>query len=279
MSPHRLSRSSVGLAVALTCLVWPTSTAFAQSGTRTNKQPRTNQPSNSKPNRNAGVAVVELFTSQGCSSCPSADETLRQIASLSEKGELPVYVLSFHVDYWNRLGWNDPYSDALYSNRQRGYASAIGSTRIYTPQMIVSGTIEFVGSDKPKAHAAISKSLGQQTLSTVTLKVVKNSTEGGVKVGSITVQYDIAGVTEGMVLNVALVQTPKPNMVPRGENAGRELAHVNVVRAFESIRISQTAGTIELKVSEDVDASTAKVIGFVQNPRSLAVNGAGYVTL
>ncbi len=255
--------------VALVLVSGLPSSVSAQSGTRASAPPRV-----PKSAQATGVAVVELFTSQGCSSCPSADAALRQIASVAEQGNLQVYTLSFHVDYWNRLGWKDPYSDPTFTNRQRAYASATGSKRIYTPQMIVSGTTEFVGSDKAKAHAAITKSLGQQQSSTVKLKVVESSIADRV-----TVQYDVGGVVEGTVLNVALVQTPKPNQVPRGENAGRELAHVNVVRAFETVSLVQSSGTVELNIPDDVDAPTAMVIAYVQNPQSLTITTAASTKL
>ena len=95
-----------------------------------------------------GFAVVELFTSEGCSSCPPADALLaEQVRDAREHGR-PVYCLAFQVDYWNRLGWADPYSDAGFSRRQNDYAQAFQSDRVYTPQVVVNGTEEFVGSDR-----------------------------------------------------------------------------------------------------------------------------------
>jgi hypothetical protein len=243
--------------------------ALAQSGTRTKTQANQSNVSTA-----SGAVVVELFTSQGCSSCPPADAALMQIASTAKTRDLPVYVLSFHVDYWNRLGWKDPYSSPDYSNRQRAYAKATGSSRIYTPQMIVGGKTEFVGSDKAKAHATITKLLDQPQQSKVILDLVKGSTDGGSNANRVTAQYRITGLVEGLLLNVALVQTSKPNMVPEGENAGRELSHVNVVRSFEYITLTQATGSVELTLPNDFDASTAMIIAYVQDPRSLAVTGA-----
>lgn len=255
--------------VALVLVSGLSSSVSAQSGTRASAPPRV--PASAQA---TGVAVVELFTSQGCSSCPSADAALRQIASVAEQGNLQVYTLSFHVDYWSHLGWKDPYSDPAYSNRQRAYASATGSKRIYTPQMIVSGTTEFVGSDKAKAHAAITKSLSQRPSSTVKLKVIENA-----MTDRVTVQYDVTGAIAGTVLNVALVQSPQPNKVLRGENIGRELGYVNVVRAFETLPLIQSSGTVKLEIPDDVDAGTAMVIAYVQNPKSLGITAAASTKL
>ncbi len=265
---NALSRCSWRVVALLIVAVLPSS-ALAQSGSRASAPPRV-----SKTTQSQGVAVVELFTSQGCSSCPSADAALRQIASVAEQSNLSVYTLSFHVDYWSHLGWKDPYSDPAYSNRQRAYASATGSRRIYTPQMIVSGTTEFVGSDKAKAHAAITKSLSQRPSSTVKLKVIESAIKD-----SVTVQFGVTGAIAGTVLNVALVQSPQPNKVLRGENIGRELEHVNVVRAFETVSLVQSSGTVELKIPDDVDAPTAMVIAYVQNPQSLTITAAASTKL
>ncbi|MEM6525653.1 MAG: DUF1223 domain-containing protein, partial [Bacteroidota bacterium] len=89
-----------------------------------------------------GVAVVELFTSQGCSSCPSADKNLSQL--IKDKNDRKVFGLSFHVSYWNYLGWKDPYSKEAFTERQRKYAAKFANSSIYTPQMIVNGKEEFV---------------------------------------------------------------------------------------------------------------------------------------
>src|SRR5262245_48953789 len=97
----------------------------------------------------SGFAVVELFTSEGCSSCPPADRLLADLAKRPG-----VYALEFHVDYWNSLGWRDPYSAAAYSDRQRMYGDDI-----YTPQMVVNGTNLFVGSNRARAEAAIAAGL------------------------------------------------------------------------------------------------------------------------
>ncbi len=105
--------------------------------------------------------VVELFTSEGCSSCPPADELLER---LDEKQLIPgveVIALEQHVDYWNSLGWNDPFSSSRFSERQNDYSISFGHSGVYTPQMIVDGTVEFVGSSKQQALASIAESARQ----------------------------------------------------------------------------------------------------------------------
>ncbi len=99
--------------------------------------------------------MVELFTSEGCSSCPPADDLLMEIHKAHPIANAEVFVLSEHVDYWNRLGWVDPFSSAQFSDRQKGYAARFGQSGIYTPQMVVDGREELVGSDRvprPAGH-------------------------------------------------------------------------------------------------------------------------------
>ncbi|MGH9764327.1 MAG: DUF1223 domain-containing protein, partial [Blastocatellia bacterium] len=99
--------------------------------------------------------LVELFTSEGCSSCPPADEVMARLARTQPVPGAEIIALGEHVDYWNRLGWTDPFSSSAFSNRQREYSSAFANDEVYTPQMIVDGQTEFVGSNIAKARAAI----------------------------------------------------------------------------------------------------------------------------
>ena len=247
--------------LAVAALLSPPATLYAQSGSRESTLQRAN---NAK-----GVAVVELFTSQGCSSCPPADVVLGQIAERAQKSNLPVYVLSFHVDYWNQLGWTDPYSEQQYSQRQRAYANAMGSNRVYTPQMIVNGSTEFVGSNNAKAQAAVTRSLARA--SEVTISATAKYNDSG---RTISLDYRLAGRTRGRWLNIALVETPDANSVPRGENAGRKLSHVNVVRVFRAMPIEGDKTKLTISVPEDLDDTEMRLIAYVQDPKTLAVVGA-----
>lgn len=260
-------RTWVGLAGQMMVLLWLLSqVGFAQTGASDSDG---SMNSRLKSQSNDGIAVVELFTSQGCSSCPSADEVLQQIAAVAQRGDLPVYTLSFHVDYWNRLGWNDPYSAAAYSGRQRAYASAMNSRRIYTPQMIVNGTNEFVGSNRALANDAVTRSLKVPASSAVRIKVDRDDASG-----DLGVTYQVDDSARGRLLHLAIVDSPKPNSVPRGENAGRSLSHVNVVRAFESVSISSGTGIAEIHLSEASRQADVRCIAYVQDPATLSIIGA-----
>ncbi len=212
--------------------------------------------------------IVELFTSQGCSSCPAADALLARIASWSDERELPVYVLSMHVDYWNDLGWADPYSSPPFSNRQRRYAQALGS-RLYTPQMVVGGNAEFVGSRGKEAKAAIDAALETPA----THQVMLSAKPGG-DARTIDVAYDARGKLEGQVLNLAAVQPAAANDVRRGENAGQRLSHVHVVRAFKTIPTNDRTGSVSLELPKELTTDQVEVVGYVQDAKSMAIGGA-----
>lgn len=216
------------------------------------------------------VAVVELFTSEGCSSCPPADRLLRSLVETARTNDRPIYALSFHVDYWNRLGWEDPYSKSAFSQRQRRYSHTLG-VDTYTPQIVVNGQRAMVGSRAGDVQDAIETALAEPARVNLDLRA-ETSTD------DCEVTYQLAnGPPEDATLRLAVVERGLSQKVTRGENAGRTLRHANVVRTFESIAL-QAEGTVSLTVPNDVDRSRASIIGYVQGP-SLDVIGAARTDL
>jgi hypothetical protein len=214
--------------------------------------------------------VVELFTSEGCSSCPPADDLLAEIVKDAEKRQQPIFCLSFHVDYWNSLGWRDPYSVAAFTRRQRDYARALKSDQVYTPQMIVNGSTELVGSDRTRARKHIDGALKQPVRATVKLSQEQKRDRSAVLFA-----YEVGRAPRGGVLNVAVVERGLVSMVKRGENGGRTLRHENVVRAFQTTRLGEGAkGTVELKLPADLVRKNASAIAYVQDADTWAVLGA-----
>ena len=221
-----------------------------------------------------GFAVVELFTSQGCNSCPPAEEALIDIDQDARNRGEPVFALGFHVDYWDHLGWPDRFGDARYSARQEAYARAFGSGGLYTPQMIVNGTVEFVGSDRQRATSAIGSALASAAGTSLALTVQDGA--GGRRVA---VDYQAERPPEQAVLNVAVVQRGLVSEIARGENAGRTLRQDNVVRGFSSVSLGAQRGRIEVDVPEDLDPRRSSVVGYVQRDGTGAVVGAAAVDL
>lgn len=214
------------------------------------------------PRAASGYAVVELFTSEGCSSCPAADALVAKVQQ--EDKDLPVYVLAFHVDYWDRLGWKDVFSSAQYTERQRQYANWLHLESVYTPQIVVNGKKEFVGSQAGLLRSTIEKSLNAPA-GPVRLDVNKTS----VKDGRLAWTYRVEGATRQLSLVVALVQRSAATDVKAGENGGHRLAHVQIVRNFESDRLNgKTSGEGQLALPAGVTEQEVSLIAFVQDNNS-----------
>jgi len=196
------------------------------------------------------IAVIELFTSQGCSSCPAADKLLAQTIMEAKKDGRKIFALSFHVDYWNRLGWADPISAKEYSQRQGAYATQLKLSSAYTPQMVVNGSREFVGSDKHDLKDALNKSLNAMPVEGFKLLAVsvKNNAQPKVK-------FLLDGTYAGCKINFALVSLSETTAIKRGENGGLTLTNENVVRQFVSIP-AIAEGEISFKASQCLQAIT-----------------------
>lgn len=214
-----------------------------------------------------GFAVVELFTSEGCSSCPPADEA---VAKLLNQDMANVYILSFHVDYWNRLGWNDPFSKAQFSARQRAYAKTFSLESIYTPQVVVNGSVQFVGSDVKKLNASVENGLQKEAASDLKISTRR-------KDSTITVTYTFSKPHAGL-LHVALVQPQAITDVKRGENGGKTLRHVNVVSVFQTVDVTGN-GHLTLEIPSALSGMPLHVIAYTQSKENYSISGAAEQTL
>jgi len=217
-------------------------------------------------NENKGFAVVELFTSEGCSSCPPADELVAKVEK--ESTDKPVYILAFHVDYWNRLGWKDVFSDAAYSKRQQDYAAYLHLQSVYTPQIVVNGKTEFVGSEENTLRNAIRNSLQKTPASQLSLNVSKETQN------QVTLLYNTQGTDKNTVLLVALVQKQAQTKVERGENGGRTLAHVQIVRKLQQVSLNGNSGQTTVALPAGFNQQNWEVIGLLQNTANGNVTGA-----
>ncbi len=222
----------------------------------------------------AAFAVVELFTSEGCSSCPPADELLSSLAKDARREGRPVHLLAFHVDYWDRLGWKDPYADGAFTERQRGYAEHFASRGAYTPQMIVNGTTEFVGSNRTQASRAIDDALKRKATTAVKLAGLTRTAS------VVTLDYSVTPVPANAVLHLALVERGLVTKVRDGENAGRSLRHDNVVRHFQTLALADSGqGEAVIQIPSSLRAEHSSVIAYVQHAEGRSVLGATSVDL
>ncbi len=213
-------------------------------------------------------AVVELFTSEGCSSCPPADRLLATLTEEARKTNSNILTLSFHVDYWNYLGWKDPFSKNEFSQRQRDYARALKNDSVYTPQMLVNGEHEFIGNNSSLAQKYVNESLALTPKCAIAIQP-DSSAEN-----TITIKYETINTKKGNILNIALVERKISVDVTRGENAGKYLKHENVVKAFKTIHLSSEKGTVELVKPSQWEPSNASIFAYVQNDSDLKIIAA-----
>jgi len=213
-----------------------------------------------------GFAVIELFTSEGCSSCPSADALVARVEK--EVTDKPVYILAYHVDYWNRLGWKDVFSKPEYSARQSQYADWLNLSSVYTPQIVVNGRKEFVGSEEGTLRNAIKSDLEIAAKSDLALTDIK------VDGDKATIHYT-TGAVKNSVLIVALVEKNATTKVQRGENGGRILSHVQIVTQLKSVALNNSKdGTENISLPHGFDPQKWELIGFVQNEANGEITGA-----
>jgi len=203
--------------------------------------------------------VVELFTSQGCSSCPPADAFLGELAKRPD-----VLALELHVDYWDYIGWKDPFGAREHVERQHGYGASLGQRYVYTPQMVIQGSFDSTGSDRAKVNRKIAQAAKLKRLS-VTLQ----RTAAGVRV-----VMPAAGRIENAVIWLVVFDSKHDTEVKRGENSGQKLSHYNVVRGMTRIGTwTGQAVDIMTKASDMAAAGRdgcAVIVQSVQTGRILA---------
>ena len=198
--------------------------------------------------------LVELFTSEGCSDCPPADKLLARL-------DAQAIVLSEHVDYWNQLGWKDPFSDPVWSRRQEGY-SVLNPKGPYTPQMVVDGETEFVGSDANRAAAAIAKAARRPKAD---IKLTR--TPAGLDIA-------IAAPPSSGDVWLALADDHDASQVAAGENKGRRLEHIAVVRSLRKIGSVKHGGNFRHSIELPAAAAPQRVVVFMQESAQGRVTGA-----
>ncbi len=255
-------------------LLWLAATGCSQSKpqtpapapTTTTTTPTTDPPpADDPPPVPTPFAVAELFTSEGCNSCPAAEDFLAKLVSEAQPN---VYPLAFHVDYWDYTGWKDRFDSKAYTDRQKAYGKALGKTSLYTPQMIVNGRTEFVGSQESTGRARIAAALGKEPSVGVSVKL--DSDDGT----NMVVKYVVASAPAEAVLNVVIAERGLVVTPTAGENKGVKLHHENVVRALVTVPSSETSGTVTLAPSAEVKRGNSSIVGYVQLPGTMESLGA-----
>ncbi len=226
--------------------------------------------------------LVELFTSEGCSSCPPADALLAKLAAQS--GSVDIIPLEEHVTYWNHEGWTDPYSADEWTQRQLAYSTHSDKSDVYTPEMVVDGGTGFNGGNPQLVQSEISKA-AQAPRTTVSLTPEQGS--GGAQKVTVTVGK-LEGASNDDVAEVwlAVAEDGLSSSVTRGENSGHTLQHLGVLRSLHKVGVAESkrgdttfSGHAEIKLKSNWNRDKLHVIAFVQEKKSHKILGATSVAL
>jgi hypothetical protein len=213
-------------------------------------------------------AFVELFTSEGCGSCPPADKLLSGIISDAKENHKNIFCLEYHVDYWNRGGWKDPFSKNQFTLRQNTYSSALRQRELYTPQMIVNGEIEFTGSQADKANAAIDGALKVPAKIALTIEMDSIVTD------SVHVHYESSETDKNFSLHFAIAESGLTSKIGKGENAGKTITHDQVVRIFYSLDLKEKNGMASIPLKGLRLNANCKLIAFIQHKQTMKILAA-----
>lgn len=200
------------------------------------------------------IPIIELFTSEGCSSCPAADELLEEMTSIREREGKPFIGLSFHVTYWNRLGWIDSFSNEGFTERQKKY-QALFKTQLYTPQAVVNGQHQFVGSNVVALRDTLAAVEEETSTYGISAKAIRQG-------DSVAISYSLNKDPKKELVNIALIEKNCERRVTKGENKNKTLKHFNVVREFQTLPLKRADGlTIPIPVRSGDDL---EVVIYVQ---------------
>ena len=220
---------------------------------------RADEPPAGRAARGTGFAVVELFTSEGCSSCPPADALLADL----DKTPL-VFAVEFHVDYWDDLGWPDRFASPEYTARQQAYANAFAARGLFTPQMIVNGVEQFTGSDRTKAQKSIAHALDRGPSIALSLEIGKNGSD------TVFVDANASNSPADAIFDVAVVEHSVSSDVRAGENSGRRLRHTNVARAFATAALQNGKASVQVRIPPSLVRRDGEIIAYIQAPSGSA---------
>jgi len=213
-------------------------------------------------------AVVELYTSEGCSSCPPADQFLKLITENARKNNQRIFTMAFHVDYWNYLGWKDSFSHIRYSLRQKNYVRALNLKSMFTPQMVVNGKYSVGGNRRASVQKYIDQSLSVIPNTHLRLNIQDTNTK------HIKVHYELNNIPPNSMLITALVERGIDIDIKGGENRGEILTHTNVVRTYDRVPLTTKRGEFSLTIPQGCKLGNSSIISFVQNPETMEISAA-----
>jgi len=213
-----------------------------------------------------GFVLLELFTSQGCSSCPPADAVLAKYATQNNPNIIP---LAFHVDYWNRLGWNDPFSKSEFTERQSSYARKLNAQGNYTPQIVINGKYELVGSKESTIENLVNIELAVKSTFHISIK------KATIIEKTLNIEYETDATAANFITNLALVKKKEFTSIKRGENSGLKQTSYNIVFDFKARKsLLNTINKASFEFDTNKIPSDFIVVAYLQNTTTGAIIGA-----
>lgn len=271
---------TVFLLLAIAAVAWPYCNFVARSGENA-RETISGEPQGAKKT----PVVVELFTSEGCSSCPPADELLARLEKSQPIPGVEVIALEEHVDYWNSLGWRDPFSSSLFSERQSEYARIFDNDSVYTPQMVVDGKSEFVGSSEWHVLASIIQA-GRHAKVQIGVRLANQDSRPESPSLSVNVDVDAwksEGTSDNADVLLAVTEDEVASTIDRGENAGLHELHAAVVRQLKRLGTANARkgfkGNTILMPAGDWKLANLRVVILVQEQATGRILGADVLRL
>ncbi len=281
--------STIALILTVAALIVGGSLAYRRSinwSTASSAMTESELPERAVNDGKRAPIIVELFTSEGCSSCPPADAVLSHLEKTQPVAGAEIIAMSEHVDYWNYIGWSDPFSSEAFSARQQAYAPVFGNDGVYTPQMVVDGQAEFIGSSTGKAQTAIARA-AKLPKAEVRISSVDDKSSSANQTIRLKVSVEkLPRISAGDIAEVlfAITEDNLSSQVARGENSGRKLAHTSVVRELRSLGRIDDPGkmfesTTSVMLKSDWKKRDLRAVVFVQERANKRILGAATLSL
>ena len=219
--------------------------------------------------KSKGFALVELYTSEGCKSCPKAEKYLNEYLNIARQSNVDIICLSFHVNYWDYLGWNDKNAKPEFTNRQINYGQHFDSNGVFTPQVIVNGQETYVGTLRKKIKKSIGRALGRKNKSNLNFTFSKES-------DNIVIDYKLSKIYDDSRLYMAIVKGRESVEITNGENKGKLLNHRNVVKKMVDIKPNKM-GKLIISTKWLPKISGYSLLGFYQSTETREIFAANQV--
>ncbi len=216
----------------------------------------------SQQKKDIGFAVIEMFVSEGCGASPAAENAMQQLMMDFEKNNRPVMLLTYHVDYWNKYGWKDPFSSFAFTRRQKNYTSALRQREMFTPQVFLNGQQAFAGSETKKIKAAAERMLNIPVKDSLLIKI------DSLRHDTLWLSYQASRADKNFTLTVIIFQPMASSQVKKGDNEGKTLVHKNVVRQMEFLPVGQKKGKARVVLRHALRQHNLWLVAYLQQKQT-----------